>query len=111
MHDDLRLRTPHMSSISLRLPDALDASLAEEAQREGRSRSEIARDAIAAWLQQRQRERLIAQMVSAARELGADAAAMRESRQLASDLAGDGLQNTLGDEVGAGHDAARPWWV
>lgn len=100
-----------MNSISLRRPDALDANLAEEVQREGRSRSEIARDAVAAWLQQRQRERLTAQMVSAARELGADAAAMRDARALANDLAGGGLQNTLGDKAGAGRDPARPWWV
>ncbi len=98
-----------MSTISLRLPDTLDTTLAEEAQREGRTRSEVARDAIAAWLQQRQRERLTAQMVSAARELGADTAALRESRALADDLAGDDLHD-LGDEVGASHDPARPWW-
>jgi metal-responsive CopG/Arc/MetJ family transcriptional regulator len=98
-----------MTTISLRLPDALDTKLAEEAQREGRMRSEVARDAIAAWLQQRQRERLTAQMVSAARELGADTAALRESCALADDLAADGLQD-LGDELGASHDPARPWW-
>ena len=48
-----------MSVISLRLPDALEEKLAREAQRANTPRSEIARRAVAEYLERQERDRLL----------------------------------------------------
>ncbi len=55
-----------MSLISLRLPDALDALLDQEAKASKRAKSEIARTAIADYLQKQTRDRFIADYVRGA---------------------------------------------
>lgn len=69
-----------MATLSMRLDDELDALLSREAELGNRSRSEVAREALAAWLAQRERQRFIAQLARAARALDAD-----ESRALAAE--------------------------
>jgi predicted transcriptional regulator len=56
-----------MAGLSLRLPDDLEAKLDEEARREGVGRSEVARTAIAEFLERRERERYVAAFVEEAR--------------------------------------------
>jgi predicted transcriptional regulator len=56
-----------MAGLSLRLPEELDSRLNEEAQRDGVARSEVARTAIAEFLDRRERERYIAAFVAEAR--------------------------------------------
>jgi len=68
-----------MSLISLRLPDELDALLNREARTTKRAKSEIARTAIADYLQRQERERFMADYVrSAMRRDPAEALAMAE---------------------------------
>jgi predicted transcriptional regulator len=61
-----------MSVISLRLPEDLEAKLAEEARLSSRLRSEVARDAIADYLARLERERFLASLEAAARNLASD---------------------------------------
>src|SRR5690606_19848726 len=57
-----------MSLVSIRLPDDVEARLADEAERAGRPKSEIARDAIIDYLERLERERFLADIARAARE-------------------------------------------
>lgn len=75
-----------MSVISLRLPDALEEKLAREAQRANTARSEIARRAVAEYLERQERERVMGEMVAAARALAADPAARAEALEIAADF-------------------------
>jgi predicted transcriptional regulator len=75
-----------MTVISLRLPDELEEKLAREAERANTARSEIARRAVAEYLQRLERERLLADMVAAARALAADPDARAEALQIAADF-------------------------
>ena len=59
-----------MSLVSIRLPDDLEAQLAREAARAQRPKSEIARDAIADYLERIERERFLSEIARAARERG-----------------------------------------
>ena len=58
-----------MGLLSLRLDDDLEHRLAREAERENRSRSEVAREALAAWLAERERQRFHDQLARAARAI------------------------------------------
>lgn len=58
-----------MSSLSLRLPEDLETKLAQEAEREGCARSDVARQAIADYLVRRERERFMNELVSEMRSM------------------------------------------
>lgn len=75
-----------MSVISLRLPDHLEEGLAREARRANTARSEIARRAVAEYLERVERERVLAEMVAAAQALAADPEARAEALQTAADF-------------------------
>jgi predicted transcriptional regulator len=72
-----------MPALSLRLPDELDHRLAEEAEREGLPRSEVARQAIADYLARCERERFMAELVAEAQAGYANDAIRREALELA----------------------------
>ncbi|KAF0103699.1 MAG: CopG family transcriptional regulator [bacterium] len=99
-----------MSAISLRLPDDFDTRLEEEARLEGKTRSEIARQAIAEFLERREKERFMAEMVAAAQALAADPAARREALELANDLVDEGLDAIIASEIAAGINPDEKWW-
>lgn len=101
-----------MSTISLRLPDDIEASLKAEAQLEGKSQSEIARLAITEYLARRERERFMAEMVAAARALANDPQALAESRQITDDFdaADDALEHLITEERAAGIEPSARWW-
>ncbi len=61
-----------MAGLSLRLPDELESKLDEEARREGVGRSEVARTAIAEFLERKERERYMAAFVAEAKAAYAD---------------------------------------
>jgi predicted transcriptional regulator len=61
-----------MAGLSLRLPEELEAKLDEEARREGVGRSEVARTAIAEFLERKERERYMAAFVAEAKAAYAD---------------------------------------
>jgi predicted transcriptional regulator len=72
-----------MSVISLRLPDDLEAKLEAEARLSSRPRSEVARDAIADYLARLERERFLASLEAAARNLALDPESSREALSVA----------------------------
>lgn len=72
-----------MTRLSLRLPEDLDLRLDEEARREGVARSELARTAIAEFLDRR--ERYLAAFIAEARAAYADPAIRRDGLALAED--------------------------
>ncbi|MGQ0833361.1 MAG: ribbon-helix-helix protein, CopG family [Gammaproteobacteria bacterium] len=74
-----------MAGFSLRLPEDLESRLDEEAQREGVARSEIARTAIAEFLERRERQRYIAAYVAEARAAYADPKIRKEALTLAEE--------------------------
>ena len=95
-----------MSALSLRLPEDIDTRLAHESKLEGRSRSEVARQAITEFLARRERERFMAEMVAAARALAADPEAQREAQELAEDSVA--LDNEALD-LAEGRRPGEPW--
>jgi predicted transcriptional regulator len=99
-----------MSALSLRLPDDFDNRLEEEARLEGKTRSEIARQAIAEFLERREKERFMAEMVAAAQALAADTAARREALEIANEFPNDDLDAIIASEVAAGIDPDEKWW-
>jgi predicted transcriptional regulator len=84
-----------MAGFSLRLPEDLESRLDEEARREGVGRSEVARTAIAEFLDRKERERYIAAFVAEARAAYADPQIKEEALALAEEavaLDNEGLQ-------------------
>ncbi len=67
-----------MGTLNVRLDDALDHRLAREAEVTSLTRSELARDAIAAYLDQRERDRFRTEIARAARADRSDALAIAE---------------------------------
>ena len=74
-----------MAGFSLRLPEHLESKLDEEARREGVARSEIARAAIAEFLERKERQRYLAAFVTEARAAYADPKIRREALALAEE--------------------------
>jgi metal-responsive CopG/Arc/MetJ family transcriptional regulator len=103
-------RTNDMSALSIRLPDELDADLSNAAQLEGKSRSEVARDAIAEYLARRAKERFMAALAGEMRMAYADAEVRREALDMANAAVGDGLDAIIEAERRAGIDPAEKWW-
>lgn len=99
-----------MTALSLRLPEDIDARLNHEARAEGKTRSEIARLAIAEFLERREKERFMSEMVAAAQALAADPATRREALEMANDLADEGLDAIIASEIAAGIDPDEKWW-
>jgi metal-responsive CopG/Arc/MetJ family transcriptional regulator len=99
-----------MTAISLRLPDEIESRLTEEARIEGCPRSEVARAAIVEYLERREKERFMAEMVSAAQALAADPVARRESLEIANEFPDDDLDTIIASEVAAGIDPDEKWW-
>lgn len=99
-----------MSAISLRLPHDIEAHLKAEARLEGKTQSEIARLAITEYLARREKERFMAEMVAAGRALAADPQAWAESREIAEDLADEGMDAIIAAERAAGIDPEEKWW-
>lgn len=99
-----------MAAISLRLSDDIEARLAEEARIEERPRSEVVRAAIVEFLDRRERERFMAEMVAEMRAGYADAARREEALDIAESAVDDGLDAIIEAERAAGIDPAEKWW-
>lgn len=95
-----------MGALSLRLPEDIETRLAHESKLAGRSRSEVARQAIAEFLARRERERFMAEMIAAARALAADPEARREAQELAEESVA--LDNEALD-LAEGRRPGEPW--
>ena len=75
----------YMAGFSLRLPEDLESRLDEEARREGLARSEVARTAIAEFLERRERVRYMAAFVAEARAAYATPTIRKEALALAEE--------------------------
>lgn len=60
-----------MGVLSMRLDDDLDQRLSREAERENRTRSDLVRDALGAFLGERERQRFLGEIARAARGIDA----------------------------------------
>ena len=103
-----------MPALSLRLPEELDHRLAEEAEREGLPRSEVARQAIVDYLARRERERFMAELVAEARAGYASEAIRCEALDLAEDGVATGneaLDRAEGRKSGESvPEEDQRWW-
>lgn len=99
-----------MTAISLRLPNDIETQLKTEARLEGKTQSEIARLAITEYLARREKERFMAEMVTAGRALAADPQAWAEAQEIAEDLADEGMDAIIAAERAAGIDPEEKWW-
>ena len=99
-----------MSNLSVRLPPDITRELDREAELCGKSRSDLVREAVGEYVTRQQRKRLLAQLASEMRNGYRDAAARRESLEIADSTAGDGLAAIVADELAAGLDPDEQWW-
>ncbi len=58
-----------MGVLSMRLDDELDQRLSSEAERESRTRSEVVREALSSFLDEREKQRFVGDLARAARAL------------------------------------------
>lgn len=82
-----------MGVLSLRLDEELERLLAQEARRGDVTRSELARQALASFLRERERQRFLDEIARAARALDPD-----ESRTLAEEALPAGNEALLASE-------------
>lgn len=100
-----------MGTLTLRLPEKLDARLSEFAKLEDTSRSELARTALEKFLREMEREKFMAGMVEAARFLANNPEAHTEGFAIAEDFAAADSE-ALDLAEGRGNAGSEPeqWW-
>jgi predicted transcriptional regulator len=84
-----------MAGLSLRLPEGLESMLDEEARREGVARSEVARVAIAEFLERKARQRYVAAFIAEAKAAYSDPEIRKDALALAEEalpLDNEGLE-------------------
>ena len=103
-----------MGALSLRLPEDLDRQLSHEAELCGQPRSQLIREALEALLLQRQRQRLEAALVAAAKALATNPAARAEALAVAADFLAaedEALQDAVAGEATDDEVSQNvPWW-
>lgn len=75
-----------MSTLNLRLTDQIDQQLSQEARRENRTRSEVARDALAWYLTEMEKSRFMNQLVEEARAAYSNKDIRREALEIAEEF-------------------------
>lgn len=104
-----------MSTLTLRLPDELDARLTRLAALEDKSRSELARAALDSFLQEQERKRFMNELVEEARAAYANEAIRAEAREIAETflpLDNAALDVAEGRKPGAAatEESSKKWW-
>ena len=100
-----------MGTLTLRLPENLDARLSEFAKLEDTSRSELARTALEKFLREMEREKLLAGMVEAARFLATNPEARAESIAIAEEfLPLDNEALDIAEGRKSGDPEPEQWW-
>lgn len=100
-----------MGTLTLRLPEKLDARLGELAKLEDTSRSELARTALEKFLSEMERERFMAEMVKAARFLATNPEARAKSLAIAEDFAvADSEALDIAEGRKPGDPEPEQWW-
>ena len=75
-----------MSTLNLRLTDQIDQQLSEEAHRENRTRSEVAREALTWYLTEMEKGRFMNQLVEEARAAYSNEDIRREALEIAEEF-------------------------
>lgn len=96
-----------MATLNMRLDDDLDARLSREAQLAEQTRSELARQAIAEFLSQRDRQRFLDEIARAARARGEREALTLAEEALATDNEALDLAERAVAEPKASHRVKR----
>ncbi len=99
-----------MSIISIRLPDEIERQLDEEAERSHKSRSEVARLAIADYIVRAEKQRFMSELVGEMRGAYGNPDIRREAVETAKEAVDDGLDEVIKAERAAGMDPAGKWW-
>lgn len=102
-----------MSTLSIRLPDALDRQLQEEARRADKTRSELVRDIVAEYLNRQKRARFMAELTEEARRAYSDPEIRREALEIAEDflpLENEALDLAEGRQPGEPWPEDEKWW-
>jgi len=104
-----------MPALSLRLPEELDRRLGDEARLEELPRSEVVRIAIVDYLERRERERFMAELVGEARTAYADETIRRTALEMAEEgmaLSNEALDISEGRKADVSNSAnpTEKWW-
>lgn len=109
-----------MTTLNLRLSEQIDQQLTQEAQRENRTRSEVARDALTWYLTELEKSRFMNQLVEEARaaysikEICQDALQIAEeflpAENEALDIAEGGQPNKQKIDKAKRGNLAEKWW-
>ena len=104
-----------MPALSLRLPEELDRRLGDEARLEELPRSEVVRIAIVDYLERRERERFMAELVGEAHTAYADETIRRTALELAEEgmaISNEALDIAEGrkPDVSNSANATEKWW-
>jgi metal-responsive CopG/Arc/MetJ family transcriptional regulator len=75
-----------MGTLSIRLPEELDEKLEQEARLLHKKRSELAREAIAEYIEARERERFMGEFIAEARAVYGDETLRREAQEIAEEF-------------------------
>ncbi len=104
-----------MSMLNIRLTDQIEQQLSEEARRENRTRSEIARDALSWYLTEIEKKRFMDQLLEEAREAYANENIRQEAKEIAEEFLP--LENEvldIAEDLKSGklqHEApGEKWW-
>ncbi|MDP1558558.1 MAG: ribbon-helix-helix protein, CopG family [Nitrosomonas sp.] len=104
-----------MSMLNIRLTDQIEQQLSEEARRENRTRSEIARDALTWYLTEIEKKRFMDQLLEEAREAYANENVRQEAKEIAEEFLP--LENEvldIAEDLKSGklqHEApSEKWW-
>ena len=93
-----------MTTLNIRLTDQIEQQLAEEARRENKTRSEIARDALTWYLTEIEKKRFMNQLLEEAREAYANKNIRREAMEIAEEFLP--LENEILENAKLG----EKWW-
>ncbi len=104
-----------MSTLNLRLTDQIDRQLSQEAHRENRTRSEVARDALAWYLTEMEKSRFMNQLVEEAREAYSNEDIRREALEIAEEFIpaeNEALDAAEGRKIGKSKPGSQSekWW-
>ncbi|WP_124948464.1 ribbon-helix-helix protein, CopG family [Sulfuriferula thiophila] len=100
-----------MATLNIRLPDSLDQQLTALAAQTHQNRSDLARTALEKYLREQAQERMMAEMVKAARFLATNAEARAESIAIAEEfqpLDNEALDHAEGYKPG--DPEPEQWW-
>lgn len=96
-----------MATLSIRLSEALEAKLQQEARLRETNRSELAREALADYLRRQERERFMAELLEEARLLKDDPETLRLVEEWLP-IDNEAMEIAEGRPPGA--EEEEPWW-